>query len=84
MSHSAEFKKWSSDAFATKTSDMIADSLITMLMAGPDVSFSGSPTVSPVTAFLCAAEPFGCSGPRPPASMYFFALSHAPPELPAE
>ena len=27
------------------------------LMAGPAVSFSGSPTVSPVTAALCFSEP---------------------------
>ena len=27
------------------------------LMAGPAVSFSGSPTVSPVTLALCASEP---------------------------
>ena len=25
---------------------------------GPDVSFRGSPTVSPITAALCASEPF--------------------------
>eukprot|EP00395_MALV-II_sp_L67-2_P000049 gene48-gene463 len=52
-----------------------------MFRDGPEVSLSGSPTVSPVTAFLCAAEPLPNSDPRPPASMYFLALSHAPPEL---
>merc|ERR1719388_516926 len=52
-----------------------------MFNAGPEVSLRGSPTVSPVTAFLWAAEPFLWSGPRPPASMYFFELSHAPPVL---
>jgi len=31
--------------------------LISGLMAGPAVSLSGSPTVSPVTAALCASEP---------------------------
>jgi len=35
-----------------KTRDMMADSFTTMLRDGPEVSFSGSPTVSPVTAFL--------------------------------
>merc|ERR1719350_2482446 len=52
-----------------------------MLSAGPEVSFNGSPTVSPVTEFLCASDPFTNSLPRPPAEMYFFELSHAPPEL---
>ena len=32
--------------------------------------------MSPVTAALCASEPFP---PNFPSSMYFFALSHAPP-----
>merc|ERR1719502_1542563 len=58
---------------------MIADSLMTMLRAGPLVSFIGSPTVSPVTAFLCACDFFPFPSPKPPASMYFFALSQAPP-----
>merc|ERR1719271_1715590 len=58
---------------------MIAESLMTMLSAGPLVSFIGSPTVSPVTAFLCACDFFPLPSPRPPASMYFFALSQAPP-----
>lgn len=40
-----------------KTKLMMAVSFITMFNAGPEVSFRGSPTVSPVTAFLCAAEP---------------------------
>merc|ERR1739846_231660 len=57
-----------------KTRLMMAVSFMTMFKAGPDVSFNGSPTVSPVTEFLCAL-------PRPPAEMYFFALSQAPPEL---
>merc|ERR1719231_1754899 len=35
-----------------KTSEMIAISFMRMLSAGPDVSLSGSPTVSPVTAAL--------------------------------
>lgn len=36
----------------------IADSLMRMFSEGPDVSLRGSPTVSPVTAFLCATDPF--------------------------
>ena len=31
--------------------------LMSGLIAGPAVSLSGSPTVSPVTAALCASEP---------------------------
>src|SRR5690349_25110112 len=47
--------------------------LISGLMAGPAVSLYGSPTVSPVTAALCASEPLP---PKWPSSMYFLALSH--------
>ena len=57
-------------------------SLIKIFRLGPLVSLNGSPTVSPTTAALCASEPFACCTPslsRCPASMYFFALSHAPP-----
>src|SRR6266496_2419171 len=50
--------------------------LINGFTAGPAVSLYGSPTVSPVTAALCASEPFP---PWCPSSIYFFALSHAPP-----
>merc|ERR1719264_765622 len=64
-----------------KTKLMMAVSFMTMFRAGPDVSFSGSPTVSPVTEFLCASEPFANSLPKPPAEMYFLELSHAPPVL---
>ena len=53
-------------------------SLIRMFIAGPDVCLNGSPIVSPTTAALWASEPFP---PRLPSSMYFLALSHAPPEL---
>merc|ERR1719491_2400149 len=60
---------------------MMAVNFMTMFKAGPEVSFKGSPTVSPVTEFLCASEPFLNSLPKPPDEMYFFALSHAPPEL---
>merc|ERR1719187_526089 len=59
----------------------MAVSFITMLSAGPEVSLSGSPTVSPVTEFLCASEPLTNSLPRPPAEMYFLELSQAPPVL---
>ena len=38
-----------------KISDVIADSLIKMLIEGPEVSFNGSPTVSPMTAALCSS-----------------------------
>src|SRR5688572_24177561 len=52
--------------------------LIRGLTAGPAVSLYGSPTVSPVTAALCASEPLP---PWLPSSMYFLALSHAPPPV---
>ena len=52
--------------------------LISGLRAGPAVSLNGSPTVSPITAALCASDPLP---PSWPSSMYFLALSHAPPEL---
>ena len=48
-----------------------------MFSDGPDVSLNGSPTVSPTTAALWASEPFPFSPSR--VSMYFFALSQAPP-----
>jgi len=35
-----------------KTKDIIAESLIKIFIDGPLVSFSGSPTVSPITAAL--------------------------------
>src|SRR3954468_10671806 len=50
--------------------------LIIGLTAGPAVSLYGSPTVSPVTAALWASEPLP---PKWPSSMYFLALSQAPP-----
>ena len=52
--------------------------LISGLSAGPAVSLNGSPTVSPMTAALWASEPLP---PSWPSSMYFLALSHAPPAL---
>merc|ERR1719506_2294348 len=66
------------------TRERMAMSFMTMLSAGPEVSFSGSPTVSPVTAFLWAELPLPQPDPRPPDSMYFLALSQAPPELDIE
>ena len=50
--------------------------LIRIATPGPLVSLKGSPTVSPTTAALCASEPLP---PKWPSSMYFLALSHAPP-----
>jgi len=37
-----------------KTREVIAESLTRMLMEGPEVSLSGSPTVSPTTAAACS------------------------------
>jgi len=57
-----------------------------MLRAGPLVSFKGSPTVSPITAALCSSVPFFLTTPsitNYPDSIYFLALSHAPPVLEA-
>src|ERR1700710_1428416 len=50
--------------------------LIIGFTAGPDVSLYGSPTVSPVTAALWASDPLP---PKWPSSIYFLALSQAPP-----
>jgi hypothetical protein len=52
--------------------------LISGFSAGPAVSLNGSPTVSPMTAALWASLPLP---PWWPSSMYFLALSQAPPEL---
>lgn len=69
-------------------SEMMAINFTKMLRAGPEVSFNGSPTVSPTTAALWIYEPFSTLFPYSsniaPLSMYFFALSHAPPVLAAE
>src|SRR5207245_11095144 len=62
----------------TRSSATMLMILISGLMAGPAVSLQGSPTVSPVTAALCASDPLP---PNCPSSMYFLALSHAPPEF---
>ena len=58
--------------------DTMLSSLMRMLMAGPEVSLKGSPTVSPTTPALWQSPPLP---PKLPASMYFLALSHAPPAL---
>lgn len=59
-----------------------------MFNAGPDVSLSGSPTVSPTTAALWIYDPFLTTYPEEslmaPLSIYFLALSHAPPVFAAE
>jgi len=36
----------------------MAINFIKILRDGPDVSFIGSPTVSPITAAVCSAVPF--------------------------
>ena len=58
------------------------------MRAGPEVSFKGSPTVSPTTAALWIYEPFKTGLPNSsinaPLSMYFFALSQAPPVFAAD
>lgn len=40
------------------TNEVMAESLTRMLMEGPEVSLSGSPTVSPITAAACSGSPF--------------------------
>jgi len=70
-----------------KTNEKIADNLTKMFREGPEVSFNGSPTVSPMTAALCSIEPFFLTTSsifNYPDSMYFLALSQAPPELAEE
>jgi len=55
-----------------------------MFKDGPEVSFKGSPKVSPITAALCSSDPFFLTillMINYPDSIYFLALSQAPPEL---
>ena len=40
------------------TNENIALNLTRIFNAGPEVSFNGSPTVSPITAALCSSLPF--------------------------
>lgn len=87
--HTLTFQElWMSLNLLAKTNDKIAINLIKMLRAGPDVSFNGSPTVSPTTAALWMSVPFVTFLPFSsiiaPLSMYFLALSQAPPVLAAE
>ena len=75
---------------------MIAESFTKILRDGPEVSFNGSPTVSPITAASCSGLCFSdylvtilpsLSSSlivNFSASIYFFALSQAPPVLLAE
>jgi hypothetical protein len=39
-----------------KTNEVMAESFTRMLIDGPEVSFNGSPTVSPITAAVCCAS----------------------------
>lgn len=74
---------------------MIAINLIRILREGPEVSFIGSPTVSPTTEALCSSQCFPnimfSSLPSLiaffyifPDSINFLVLSQAPPELDIE
>ena len=78
-----QYKNDHFEKYLQKTRERMAISLIRMLRLGPDVSLSGSPIVSPITAALWIYEPFFTTFPSSsfinPASMYFLALSHAPP-----
>lgn len=49
---------WTCANLLPKIKEMIAINFIRMLRAGPEVSFNGSPTVSPTTAALWTSEPF--------------------------
>src|SRR5690606_17609086 len=59
-----------------KISATVLMTLMSGLIEGPAVSLYGSPTVSPTTAAAWASEPLP---PWLPSSMYFLALSQAPP-----
>jgi len=61
---------------SAKTNDTIAINFINIFIDGPDVSFNGSPTVSPTTAYL-----YDSVFLNPCASNPFLQLSHAPPLL---
>lgn len=66
------------------TNEVIAISFIRILILGPLVSFIGSPTVSPIIALICAVLFLPYTTPstfRFPPSIYFLALSQAPPVL---
>lgn len=75
------------EKYLQKTNERIAISFISIFKLGPLVSFKGSPTVSPITAALWIYEPFLTCYPFytiKPASIYFLALSQAPPVFEAE
>src|SRR5438445_364088 len=67
------------------TSVIVASSFTRTCSEGPAVSLKGSPTVSPTTAAACASVRLPSTLPASsvnwPDSMYFLALSHAPPPL---
>lgn len=50
----------------TKTKEKIADNFTKIFKAGPEVSFKGSPIVSPITAALCSIDPFFLTIPSDP------------------
>src|SRR5919107_1371065 len=60
------------------TSVIVLSSFTSTCSDGPAVSLNGSPTVSPTTAALWASDRLP---PYAPVSMYFLALSQAPPPL---
>src|SRR3989304_1980222 len=71
------------------TSVTVLSSFTSTCSDGPAVSLYGSPTVSPTTAALCASVPLPRVTISPglsegtcsiPASIYFLALSPAPPQ----
>jgi len=62
---------WATNA-GPNTRIVVDNSLITTCNDGPAVSLNGSPTVSPVTAALCASL---FLPPKLPSSMNFLALS---------
>lgn len=75
------------EKYLQNTNDKIAISFIKIFKLGPLVSFKGSPTVSPMTAALWISDPFLTVYPFSiiiPASIYFLALSQAPPVFEAE
>ena len=75
------------EKYGQKTSERMDISLMRILRLGPEVSLRGSPTVSPTTAALWISLPLPTTAPMfliNPASMYFFALSQAPPVFDAE
>jgi len=56
-------KIWDSAKKDPKMRETIADNLIKILSEGPEVSFNGSPTVSPTTAALWGSDFFPWTTP---------------------